>query len=90
MYRANEVRRKKAMDNRWELYEFVCKHPNLSIYQLTKELKWTAGKVEYYAKKLVKEGLLINETKVVNGRTNKIYAPKKWKEFMNGEEIIPQ
>ena len=65
-------------------------HPNLSTYKLTKKLKWTTGKVDYYAKKLLEEGLLINETKIINGRTNKTYAPKKWKEFMNGEELISQ
>ena len=82
LHKANEIRRKKAMDNRWELYEFINKNPGLTTYKLSKKMNWTTGKIDYYIKKLLKEGLLINSTEIVNGRVNKTYSPKSWKELI--------
>ena len=55
---ANQVRRKKAMENQWYLYEYLNKNPNLTVYDLSKKIEWSVGKVAYYIKKLLKGGLI--------------------------------
>jgi len=83
---ANQVRRKKALDNKWFLYEIIDKNPNMTIYELSKKINWTSGKIKYYVEKLVKDGMIKNSTKIVNGRTQKRYYGKTMKEFINREE----
>ncbi len=83
---ANKIRKKKALENKWFLYGFIDKNPGLTIYELSKKIKWSPGKISYYIKKLVKDGLLKNSTEIVNGRTNKKYYGKSMKEFINWNE----
>ncbi len=83
---ANKIRKKKALENKWFLYGFIDKNPGLTIYELSKKIKWSPGKISYYIKKLVKDGLLKNSTEIVNGRTNKKYYGKSMKEFINWDE----
>ena len=84
---ANQIRRKKAMENQWYLYEFLNKNPNLTVYDLSKRIEWTVGKVDYYIKKLLKGGLIHNSSEVINGRTHNFYKPKKMVELINWEEM---
>lgn len=84
---ANQVRRKKAQDNKWFLYEFIDKNPNLTGYEISKQLNWTVGKTNYYLQKLVKDGMINNSDEVVNGRNLKRYRGKTVKEFINWEEF---
>ncbi|MFX1457715.1 MAG: winged helix-turn-helix transcriptional regulator [Promethearchaeota archaeon] len=83
---ANQIRRKKALENKWFLYEMIDKNPGMTIYTLSKKIKWTPGKLKYYLEKLVKDGMIRNSTETVNGRTQKKYYGKTMKEFINWEE----
>jgi len=84
---ANQVRRKKAQDNKWFLYEFIDKNPNLTVYEMSKKMNWTIGKLNYYVQKLVKDGIIYNSDEVVNGRNQKRYTGKTVKEFINWDEF---
>ncbi|TFG22289.1 MAG: winged helix-turn-helix transcriptional regulator [Promethearchaeota archaeon] len=89
---ANQVRRKKAWENKMEIYEMIDKNTKnnnsgLTIYDLTKKLNWSNGKVEYYIKKLVKEGYIKNSDCVVNGRVRKEYSSKTVKELIKWDEM---
>ena len=84
--RANQIRKKKALDNKWFLYGIIDKNPGLTIYDLNKKIGWTPGKIKYYAIKLVKDGLIKNSTEIVNGRTQKRFYGKSMKDFINWEE----
>ncbi len=83
---ANQIRRKKALENKWFLYEIIDKNPGMTIYNLSKKINWTPGKLKYYIQKLVKDGMIKNSTKNINGRTQKRYYGKTIKEFINWEE----
>lgn len=84
---ANFVRRKKAFENKWNVYETICNNPKITNYELTKKIGWSSGKIDYYLKKLVKEGLITNSTEVVNGRVHKEYSPKKVGDLINWKEM---
>jgi len=84
---ANQVRRKKAQDNKWFLYEFIDKNPGLTVYEMSKKINWTIGKLNHYVQKLVKDGMINNSAKVVNGRNQKRYTGKTVKEFINWDEF---
>ncbi len=84
---ANQVRRKKAQDNKWFLYEFIDKNPDLTVYEMSKKINWTIGKLNYYVQKLVKDGFIHNSDEVVNGRNQKRYTGKTVKEFINWDEF---
>ena len=84
---ANQVRRKKAQDNKWFLYEFIDKNPDLTVYEMSKKINWTTGKVNNYVQKLVKDNMIHNFDEVVNGRNQKRYRGKTVKEFINWEEF---
>jgi len=86
LWKANQIRRKKALDNKWFLYDYIDKSSGLTIYELNKKLGWSTGKIKYYVQKLVKEGMIKNSTKTVNGRTQKRYYGTPMKEFINREE----
>lgn len=84
---ANIVRKKKAFENKWKLYEAICKKPQITNYELSKIIGWASGKIDYYLKKLLKDGLINNSTEVVNGRVHKNYSPKKVGELINWKEM---
>ena len=80
---ANQVRRKKAFDNKWFLYEFIDKNPGLTNYNLSKQLDWTSGKVKWYTQKLVEDGMIHNSTEIVNGKVQKRFYGKTVREFLD-------
>ncbi len=84
---ANQIRRKNAFETRWLLYEFINKNPGLSIYDLSKKLNWTTGKVDYHIKKLLKEGIVRNSEEIVNGRIRKLYSPTPFGKHINWDEM---
>ena len=84
---ANQVRRKKAQENKWFLYEFIDKNPGLTVYEISKKIDWTNGKINHYIQKLVKEDFIKNSDKVVNGRNHKRYSSKTVKELINWDEF---
>lgn len=86
LWKANQIRRKKALDNKWLLYKFIDKNPGMTLYDLSKELNWTTGKLDYYLKKLLKDGMINNSTEIVNGRTQKRYRGKTLNEFVEQED----
>ena len=83
---ANQIRRKKALDNKWKLYKFIDKNPGLTVYGLSKKMNWTSGRIDYYVKKLLKDKMINNSTEIVNGRVNKRHYGKTVKEFINQEQ----
>ena len=89
---ANQVRRKKAWENKMQIYEIIDKNTRfnksgLTIYDLTKILNWSNGKVEHYIKKLLKEGYLKNSENIVNGRARKEYRSKTVKELIKWDDM---
>lgn len=84
---ANQIRRKKAWKNKKRIYGIICKNSGLTNYKLSKKIGWTTGKVDYYLKHLLKDGLIKNETSIVNGRVHKTYFSKTVKEFINWDEM---
>ncbi|KKK73947.1 hypothetical protein LCGC14_2888700 [marine sediment metagenome] len=84
---ANQVRRKKAQDNKWFLYEFIHKNPGLTTYEMSKKINWTIGKLNYYVQKLLNEAFINNSEKVVNGRNQKRYSSKTVRELINWDEF---
>jgi len=72
----NEFRTGYPITFKWEILGFA---PQAVV-------NWTHGKLKYYIQKLVKDGMIKNSTKTVNGRTQKRYYGKNIKEFINWEE----
>lgn len=86
--RAKMVRKKKAFENKWKVYKTICKKPQITNYDLSKIIGWSSGKIDYYLKKLLKEGLINNSSEVVNGRVHKKYSPQKVGDLINWKEMI--
>ena len=84
---ANQVRSKKAMENKWLLYELINKKPGLTVYKLSKKIDWSVGKTDYYIRKLVKDGLVNNSTEIIKGRVHNFYTPKKMEQMINWKEF---
>jgi len=84
---ANIVRRKKALETRWSLYEIIDKNPGITVYELAKQLNWTIGKVNYHVNKLINDGVITNSTKIENNRTKRKLHAKDWKEFIKPEDL---
>ncbi len=85
--KANKIRLLNSMKNRYFLYEIINKKPGLTIYDLTKEVNWTSGKVNHYIQKLIKDRVIKNSTEIENGRVKKRYSPVSYKEFINWDEM---
>ena len=84
---ANLVRRKKALENRWILYEIISKNPGISVYELSKQLDWSVGKVNHHVNKLIKDGVISNSIKTENNRIKRSLQAKDWKEFISLEGL---
>jgi len=84
---ANFIRRKRAFENKWELYDTISKNPGLSIYDLSKKINWTPGKVEYYIKKLVKDDMIENSMRIENNRVHRSFKARKVGHFINWDEM---
>jgi len=85
--KAHKVRLFNGMKNKYYLYEIINKTPGLTIYDLTKKLNWSAGKIEYYIQKLLKDNVINNMTEIVNGRVKKSYSAVNYREFMDKKEL---
>ena len=84
---ANAIRERRALENKWFLYNYIARNPGLTVYELGKRLKWSVGKIHYYIKALLEEGMIQNSTEIVGGRVRKSYSSTKVKEFLNLNEI---
>ena len=84
---ANLVRRKKALETRWSLYEIINKNPEICVYELSKKTNWSIGKVNYHVNKLIKDGVISNSIKTENNRTKRSLRAKDWKEFISPEDL---
>ena len=82
---ANLVRRKKALETRWNLFEIISKQPGISLYELAKQLNWSTGKVTHHINKLIKDGVITNKNIIENNRPKRTLTAKNWKEFMDPE-----
>lgn len=85
--KANKIRIFNAMKNKYYLYEIINKTPGITIYDLSKKVDWTPGKVGYYINKLLNDGVIKNSTEIVNGRIKKAYSPISYKELINWDEM---
>lgn len=86
LLKVNEIRRKKALNNKWLLYEFIDKNPNMTEYEISKKINWTVGKVKFYATKLVKDKMINISTEVEDDGVLIRYSGKPMKDFINWEE----
>lgn len=84
---ANLIRKKMAYNNSMNVLGFIEKNPGITAYDLSKRLNWSTGKVDYYAKQLVKEGIVENSNTIVNGRVLKKYTAKNFKDLINWDEM---
>ena len=84
---ANRIRLFNAMKNKYFLYEVINKSPGLTIYDLSKKINWTSGKVNHYIQKLLKDRVIKNSSKVENGRVKKSYSSVSYKELINWDEM---
>ena len=80
---ANIVRRKNAVEARWDVYNIIDKNPGISIYELSKKLNWSVGKVNHHVSKLIKEGAITNSIVVEENRTKRKLKAKDWKELID-------
>ena len=64
------------------LYKFVNVHSGLSIYELSKRLGWSMGKVSNIIKKLEEDGLIGKDRLVEGGRAQTKIHPIGWKELL--------
>ena len=78
---ANIVRRKKALETKWSLYEIINKNSGISVYELSKQLNWSVGKVNNHVNKLIKDGVITNSTKMEKNRAKRVLKARDWKEF---------
>ncbi len=85
--KANRIRRKKTFENKRITYEAICKKPQVTAYELSKEIGWSSGKINYLLKKLVKEGLIFSSTEIVSGRVHKKFSPKEVGDLINWKEM---
>lgn len=65
----------------WTLYDFICEHPNSSIYELHGQLGWTVGKVQKAVERLRERGYVESRTVNNPSRPKTIIAPTDWKEI---------
>ena len=84
---ANLVRRKKALETRWILYEIISNNPGISVYKLSKQMNWSVGKINHHVNKLIKDGVISNSHKTENNRTKRVLKAKDWKEFISPEVL---
>ncbi len=85
--RAILKRREIAEDADWELYQWIESHPGLSMYEISKGLGWSHGKVYSSVKRLQEEGMVDIKNEVRNGRSVSIVTYKKWQEYFTPEEL---
>ncbi len=85
--RATHRRRELSGESDWELYEKVDDTPGLSVYELSKIMDWTPGKVHGAVMRLVNKGLVKTERAVRGGRSVLLVIPKEWREFFTPEEL---
>ena len=64
------------------LYEFVNANSGLSIYELSKELGWSTGKVYNIIKVLEEDGLVRTIKTEERGRTKRKVYPVDWKDLL--------
>lgn len=64
-----------------QLYEFISRNPRCSLYDMSKGLNWSVGKVQSALRRL-KDDLII-ETVKEKGRTKKLYSLKKVEDFLD-------
>ncbi len=85
--RAVLKRHEIAEDTDWELYQWIESHPGLSMYEISKELGWSHGKVYSSIKRLQKEDMVEIKNEIRNGRAVSIVTYKKWHEYFTPAEL---
>lgn len=85
--KATQRRRELSGESDWALYEKVDDYPGLSVYELSKLMEWTPGKVHGAVMRLVQKGLVKTERAVRDGRSVLLVVPKEWWEFFTPEEL---
>ncbi len=73
--KATQVRIRMGERTDEHLLGYLKDHPNKTIYELHKELKWSIGKVQKSLKRL--GGKILVETEIEDGRIRKRFTKKK-------------
>ncbi|MHA1755792.1 MAG: winged helix-turn-helix domain-containing protein [Promethearchaeota archaeon] len=85
--KANEAKKRIALQKKWFLYDYIDKNPGLSVYDLSKKLNWPTGSVNNYIQELIKDGMIDNKTNIKNGRVRKSYSVKEVGNYLNWKEM---
>lgn len=85
--RAVLKRHEIAEDTDWELYQWIESHLGLSMYEISKNLGWSHGKVYSSIKRLQEEDMVEVKNEVRNGRSVSIITHKKWQKYFTPAEI---
>jgi len=68
----------KGINADWELYDFICDHSNLSMYQIHKELGWSTGKIQKAIDRLEKRGYVESKIEYSSARPKRIVRCVEW------------
>jgi len=69
----------QGIETDWTLYDFICEHPNLSVYAIHKALGWSTGKVQKTVRRLEERGYVESQMEYNPGRPKRIVRPTEWK-----------
>ena len=69
------------------LYNFICEHENLNMFQIAKKLGWSSGKVQWSVKRLENENMIKSELIYNTDRPKRIIKPIKWHEKADKKEL---
>jgi predicted transcriptional regulator len=84
---AIDARIAEGLDTDYDLYKVINKKPELSIYELAKEMGWSSGKVYGSVQRLEKEGLVHTKKDIRSGRSILKVHAADWSEFFTKEEL---
>ena len=84
---AIEARARIADKGMEDLYKFICGHPSLSIYEISKKMNWSAGKVTYILGKLEELDVIKKIYKIEKNRSKLEICKKDWSESLPDESL---
>lgn len=67
--------------------KWIESHPGLGMYEISKGIGWTHGKVYPSVKRLQDEEMIEVKNEIRNGRAVSIVTYKKWQEYFTPGEL---
>lgn len=74
---AIEKKRQIASKNQQIIYKCIYKNPGITIYQISKKIKWSPGKIKHHVNILLEHNKIKKQNIIINGRNNSLYFPKE-------------